>query len=305
VAWRRIVIPIPMRHREVERVRNVVYARAGKKDLRLDVYRHRGRPVGCPVLLQVHGGAWIIGNKNQQGLPLMLHLARQGWVCVSIDYRLSPRATFPDHLIDVKRALAWIRTEGARYGADPDFVVITGGSAGGHLAALAALTANDPEYQPGFEAIDTSVRGCVPFYGIYDFTDRFGLQRHGGLARLLERRVMKARLCDAREAYEKASPLSRVHPGAPPFLVIHGDRDTLAPVEEARRFVAALRAAGGPRVAYVEVGGAQHAFEIFPSLRCALVLQGVDRFLAVLHADYRAAAAPAAAPRPAPYSVAS
>jgi len=96
--------------------------------------------------------------------------------------------------------VAWIREHGAEHGADPDFLVVTGGSAGGHLAALVALSANDPEYQPGFEGVDTSVRGCVSFYGVYDFTDRYQLHRHDGLAKLLERRVMKAALREASQA---------------------------------------------------------------------------------------------------------
>ena len=97
------------------------------------------------MLFQIHGGGWVIGSKNEQALPLMYHLARAGWVCVSVDYRLSPQATFPDHLVDCKRALAWVREHVAEYGGDPDFVVVTGGSAGGHLAALVALTPNDAE----------------------------------------------------------------------------------------------------------------------------------------------------------------
>ncbi len=107
------------------------------------------RRPGAPVLLQIHGGAWVIGNKDQQGMPLMYHLADKGWVCVAINYRLSPRATWPDHLVDCKRALAWIREHIAEYGGDPDYVVVTGGSAGGHLTAMMGLTANDPAYQPG------------------------------------------------------------------------------------------------------------------------------------------------------------
>ena len=98
----------------------------------------------APVLLQIHGGGWTIGNKRQQALPLMMHLSRRGWVCVAANYRLSPRATFPDHLIDVKQALRWIRENIAEYGGDPGFVAITGGSAGGHLSALAALTGESP-----------------------------------------------------------------------------------------------------------------------------------------------------------------
>ena len=162
------------------------------------------------MLLQIHGGAWMIGNKDQQGLPLMYHLAARGWVCVSANYRLSPRATFPDHLVDLKRALAWIRENADEYGMDPDFVVVTGGSAGGHLASLVALTPNDPEYQPGFEAADTTVQACVPFYGVYDFTDRRGIWKRSLLRPMLEHRILKKRFRDDPEAFEKASPMSRV-----------------------------------------------------------------------------------------------
>ena len=80
-------------------------------------------------------------NKHEQALPLMNHLAARGWVCVAANYRLSPRATFPDHLIDLKRALAWIREHIAEFGGDPGFVAATGGSAGGHLSSLLSLTA--------------------------------------------------------------------------------------------------------------------------------------------------------------------
>jgi len=288
VDWEQILLPFPVRHGEVERLRDIRYARVGGITLKLDVYRHRSRPTNCPTLLQIHGGGWVIGTKNEQGLPLMHHLAARGWVCVTADYRLSPHATFPDHLIDLKRAIQWIREHGAEYGANRDFLVVTGGSAGGHLAALVALTANDPEYQPGFEHVDTSVRGCVPFYGVYDFTNRHGLWQHEALTDLLETRIMKAAYHEAPEAYEKASPMSRVHADAPPFLVIHGDLDTLATVEEARRFVAALRAVSRSPVAYAEIPGAQHAFELFPSLRSMLVVHGAERFVTYLYSQYLA-----------------
>jgi acetyl esterase/lipase len=291
VDWRQLALPLPVRHPEVERTRDIVYARAGGIDLKLDVYRPRHRPTGCPTLLQIHGGAWILGSKNEQGIPLMVELASHGWVCVSADYRLSPRATFPDHLVDLKRAIRWIREHAAEYGADPDFLVVTGGSAGGHLAALVALTANDPEYQPGFERVDTSVAGCVAFYGVYDFADRHGVWGHAGLRRLLERHVMKAPLARAPEAWEKASPIARVRPGAPPFFVIHGTHDTMVPVAEARHFCEVLRQAGAP-VVYAEIPGAQHAFELFPSLRSTFVIHGVARFLAWLYSRYLVARGP-------------
>jgi acetyl esterase/lipase len=288
IDWRQVFLPWPVRHPDVERTRNIVYTRAGGIDLKLDVYRHRDHPTGCPTLLQIHGGAWILGSKNEQGIPLMVHLASRGWVCLSVDYRLSPRATFPDHVIDLKRALAWIRRHGAEYGADPDFIVVTGGSAGGHLAALVALTANDPEYQPGFEAEDTSVAGCVAFYGVYDFTNRNGVWPHRGLIRLLERRVMKASLEKAPEAFEKASPIGRVRRDAPPFFVIHGSHDTMVPVGEARDFCDTFRRVAASPIVYAEIPGAQHAFELFPSVRGTFVVHGVERFLAWLYARHLA-----------------
>ncbi len=286
IDWKQIVLPFPMRHPEVERIRDIEYHRVGNLALRLDVYRRRDRPTGCPTLLQIHGGGWVLGSKNEQGIPLMLHLASRGWVCVSADYRLAPRATFPEPLMDLKHAIKWIRTHGTEYGANPDFLVVTGGSAGGHLSSLVALTANDPEYQPGFEDVDTSVRGCVAFYGVYDFTDRHGHYRNPGLAKLLQRYVMKAQIGASRDAFEKASPMSRVHAEAPPFFVIHGDRDTLVPVAEARRFSEALRTVVRAPVVYAEIPGAQHAFEIFPSVRTTFVIHAVERFLALLYSAY-------------------
>ncbi len=285
--WR-MVLPFWLRDPRVKRESNVRYAEgAGRRHL-LDVYTPHEAVRNAPVLLQIHGGAWTVGNKHEQALPLMLHLAARGWVCVATNYRLSPRATFPDHLLDVKLAIRWIREHIAEYGGNPDFMVLTGGSAGGHLSSLAALTANDPEYQPGFEHVDTSARACVPFYGVYDFANQFGIKGHDGMEKFLGRVVFKKRLADDREAFEKASPAFRVHADAPPFFVVHGTHDSLAPVEEGRAFAELLRNTSRAPVAYAELPGAQHAFEIFHSLRTRYVVRGVDRFLASVYSAYLA-----------------
>ena len=276
---RRFFVPMAFRHPDVERLVDVPYSDEHRRH-RLDVYRRRDVPTGCPTLLQVHGGGWVIGDKREQGRPLMLALAARGWVCFAPNYRLSPRATFPDHLVDVKRALAWVREHGAEYGADPGFLVLTGGSAGGHLVALAALTANDPTYQPGFEHVDTRVQGCVPYYGVYDLAGETGTRAAEIRAkRLLERVVFKTR---DRTAFREASPLSHVRADAPPFFVIHGRNDTLVPVEEARLFVERLRAVSDAPVAYLELPGTQHAFDVFPSIRSAHVVRAVERFVETL-----------------------
>jgi acetyl esterase/lipase len=278
--------PFRFKHPDVEVKHDIAYLPDGDPKHRLDVYAPRGGVQNAPVLLQIHGGGWVIGNKREQALPLMYHLASRGWICVATNYRLSPRATFPDHLIDLKSAMHWIRENIAEYGGDPDFVAATGGSAGGHLSSLLALTAGDPEYQPGFESVDTSVRACVPFYGIYDFTDEYRLQAYSGLGGFVERTVMKKNQSEDREAFRRASPLHRVHADAPPFFVIHGSHDSLASVEEARHFTDVLRKASHQPAIYAEIPGAQHAFEIFHSLRTTHVVRAVDRFLSFVYSDY-------------------
>ncbi len=257
----------------------IAYGDAGRRN-ELDIWRHKDLPADgrAPVLLQVHGGAWIIGNKEQQAMPLMAHMADHGWICVSINYRLSPRATWPAHIVDVKRAIAWVKANIADYGGDPDFVCITGGSAGGHLSSLAALSPNQPAFQPGFEDADTSVAAAVPFYGVYDWINRDGTGRND-MEDVLARLVLKARRQDAPEVWEEASTMSWVGPQAPPFMVIHGTNDSLVPVEQARSFVAMLRAASAEPVVYAELPGAQHAFEVFDSARTLYTVGAVHRFL--------------------------
>ena len=293
-----VVLPFLMGHRKgVRVVKNIEFARASGKVLRLDVTVPSAPiPAGRakrPALLQIHGGGWVIGDKREQGIPLLTHMAAQGWVGFNANYRLSPAATFPDHLIDCKRALAWIREHADEYDIDPDFICVTGGSAGGHLTALMGTTVGDPRFQPGFESADTSVAAAIPFYGIYDFTPHGAFGADPELfRRFLEPMVMKAFVADEPERFEEASPLHHVHAGVPPFFVIHGDRDTLAPVEDARAFVERMREVSTQPVLYAEMHGAQHAFEVFPSVRTARVIEGVERFLTTLW-ERRSAATPA------------
>lgn len=274
------------------KVRNITFAEVAGRRLKLDITLPTGEPPEHerrPAILQIHGGGWVIGDKREQGLPLLRRLASNGWVGFNANYRLSPGATWPDHLVDCKRALAWIREHADEYGVDPGFVAVTGGSAGGHLTAMVALTAGDESLAPGFEDADLSVQAAVPFYGVYDFTNRLGSQGDELRRFVLEPMVMKAYLEREPEKFHAASPMDRVHPGAPPFLVVHGDKDTLTPVEDARHFVELLTSSSEQEVLYVELPGAQHAFEIFSSPRARRTLDGVVRFLAECHTRHLAA----------------
>jgi acetyl esterase/lipase len=250
----------------------------------LDIWRRPDldRDGRAPVLLQVPGGAWMVGSKRQQAYALMSHLAELGWVCVAINYRLSPRSTWPDHIVDVKRALAWTKEHIAEYGGDPNWIAITGGSAGGHLSALAALTANDPQFQPGFEEADTSVRAAVPFYGVYDFT-RTDDAIHPLTVPTLAKYVFKLGRADISEPFRTASPITHVSADAPPFFVLHGRNDSLIPVEQARAFTKRLRDASRQPVVYAEMPFAQHGFDIFGSTRAAHAAVAVEQFLAEVY----------------------
>ncbi len=270
--------------REYAHDADISYGPHGRNNL-LDIWRRPGLPrdACAPVLLQVPGGAWIVGNKQGQAYPLMSHLAEQDWVCVSMSYRLSPKATWPAQIVDVKRALTWVRDHIAGFGGDPRFVAITGGSAGGHLSALAALSAGDPAFQPGFEDADTSVQAAVPFYGIYDWTPAHASKAMEDF--LLRFGIMKQRYAANPDLYEQASPLLRAGPHAPPFFILHGDQDVLAPVQQARLLADRLREAGSP-VVYAELPGAQHAFDIVGTPRARAAAEAVGHFLGVVYGDW-------------------
>jgi acetyl esterase/lipase len=240
--------PFVVPHPGVERLSNIPYGDAGRANL-LDVYRSRSRPTGGPTLIHLHGGAFRVGKKSRETRPLFYRLAREGWVCVSANYRL--RTGLVDPLIDVKRVIAWVRQHGPEYGADPSVVFVAGSSAGGHLASMAALTANDPALQPGFEDADTSVTAVVSLYGYY------GSVRSGA---------------------QPSSPMALDAHGAPPFFVAHPERDTLVIVEDARRFAEHIRKTSASAVVYAELPGAQHAFDYFYSIRFEAVIDGIEAF---------------------------
>lgn len=281
------VLPTWLSRRSRLRAEGIQYGPAGPHN-QLDIWATEGIKAGdrAPVLVQVPGGAWVSGNTRHQAYPLMDRLRGAGWVCVPISYRLSPRATWPDHVVDVKRALAWVKANIEQYGGDPGFVVITGGSAGGHLSALAALSANQPEFQPGFEEADTSVAAAVPFYGVYDLLDWDGRGGPAGNIGYIERVVLKSSPIEDRDRWRRASPITYAGPESPPVMLIHGTNDSLVPIDGARRLARALRQGSQQPVVYAELPRAQHAFDIYASVRTLYTVRAVEHFLAWVRARY-------------------
>jgi acetyl esterase/lipase len=243
--------------------RKIVYRTVDGVRLVLDVYSPRApaaRP--RPSILYIHGGAWVVGSRRQSPF-MMFELAAAGYVVFAIEYRHAPRFPLPAAIVDCKAAVAWIRRHAAEYGASPE-VTVLGGSAGGHLASMVALSANDRAFQPGFEDEDTAVRAAVLFYGLYEFESRVQDTAPQFLRRFFEGVVFGTRYQHAPEVFLRAQTTTHVSAAAPPILIIHGQFDTLVPIGDSRLLYRKLRAVGA-RAHLCEVPLAQHAFEIVPS----------------------------------------
>ena len=252
----------------------------------LDVWRRPDLSGPAPVLVFVPGGAWVHGSRMLQGYTLLSHLAEQGWVCLSIDYRVSPHHRWPRHVTDVKAAVAWARANVDRFGGDREFVAIAGCSAGGHLAALTGLTHDDADFHVDLaDNADTSVDAVVGIYGRYDWEDRSTSERDR-FVDFLERVVVKKRLAKHPELFRKASPISRVRADAPPFLVVHGSADNIIPVEQARVFVEKLRSASRSTVGYLELPGASHGFDMTDGWRTESAATVIGLFLNEIHRSH-------------------
>ncbi len=246
----------------------------------LDVWRRKDLPAQpAPVLIFVPGGAWVHGRCMGQGSALMSRLAEQGWVCLAIDYRVAPHHRWPRHITDVKTAIAWARANVDKFGGDRNFVAVAGCSAGGHLSALAGLTPGDPAHQAELpEGADSSVDAVVGIYGRYDWEDRSTPERVR-FVDFLQRVVVKKSIARHPEVFRDASPIARVHRNAPPFLVIHGSKDSVIPVEQARSFVDRLRAVSHSMVGYLELPGAGHGYDLIDGERAGAAAHAASLFL--------------------------
>jgi acetyl esterase/lipase len=250
----------------------------------LDVWRRKDLPAQpAPVLIFVPGGAWVHGKAMGQGSALMSRLAELGWVCLAIDYRVAPHHRWPRHVVDVKTAIAWARANVDKFGGDRNFVAVAGCSAGGHLSALAGLTPDDPQYQTKLpEGADTSVDAVVGIYGRYDWEDRSTPER-ARFVDFLQRVVVRKSIARHPEVFRDASPIARVHRNAPPFLVIHGSKDTVIPVEQARSFVDRLRAVSHSMVGYLELPGAGHGYDLVDGERASAAAHATSLFLSQVY----------------------
>ncbi|WP_457100194.1 alpha/beta hydrolase [Microbacterium sp. P5_E9] len=245
-----ILLPFQRHKATVKRVRNIPYASGGRAHL-LDLYRRTDASTPRPVVIQLHSGGFVQGGKSRESVALLNQFADHGWLCVSANYQLRAEGAFPESLVDTKRVIAWVRAQAIEYGADPDQIFLVGASAGGHLAVSAALTPNDPRFQPGFEQADTRVAGAVSVYGYLG----------------------------PRSSDPTSSPAGLARPDAPPLLIVHGARDTALPLGLARSVAAELQSVSRSPVVYAELPDTQHGFDLFASVRARVAANAIEQFM--------------------------
>ncbi len=228
------------------------------------------------ALLFVHGGGWR-GGQRQDFAPLMRALAQQGYTGLTVDYRLSPAVRHPAHLNDVKCALRWLKAHAAELDIDPERIALLGGSAGGHLAALAAYTPNDPRFEGAGlpREGDTRVAAVVTHGGPADLREAVTL----GDDALRTVSGLIGRVPLTRSDLAQASPVSHVRADSPPTLILHGERDPIVPVTQARHLAEALARVNAPHVLHVIPGAGHGDFGHDPDAVGRLLLQFLDTHL--------------------------
>jgi acetyl esterase/lipase/phenylpyruvate tautomerase PptA (4-oxalocrotonate tautomerase family) len=272
-----------MRTAGVDVQRDIPVARAGDVELALDVYRPTQTGEPLPAALYFHGGGWARGSRHDFAETRLYPVAGRGIVVVSASYRLVPQATWPAQLDDARAAFRFVAEHAAEFGVDRARIGAWGSSAGGHIAAMLALAGNVPVHSvatwfaPGdLVSLAADPRPEAPWPP--------AIRRPDGSARPAEAALVGADSVDSgRERLAAASPISFVSAAAPPFLLVHGDRDPVVPHSQSQRMHDAL-VNSGARSTLLIVGGANHED---PAIESATVLGAVAALFGALSRQCR------------------
>lgn len=231
--------------------RDVTYCTRGDTALKADIY-HPETPNGAAVMF-VHGGGWTSGSKTSgTGSEAWPELLKRGYLVMSIDYRLAPEDPFPAQMQDVTCAVLYLKREATRLGIDPERIGAYGGSAGGHLVALLGTTGGHG-YEAGITTLNAEVAAVVDLFGPTNLTVDFD----GASGQIIS--TVFGTTDRTSKVLQQASPLHNVSSDDPPFLIIHGEEDTLVPIRQSELLDEALRAVGVEST-LVRVQHAAHGF---------------------------------------------
>jgi acetyl esterase/lipase len=238
--------------------KGIEYANPDDQHLQLNLARPKTGDGPFPAIVCIHGGGFRAGKRESYD-GLIVRLAEQGYVAITVTYRLAPKYQFPAAVHDTKAAVRWVRANAAKYKIDPSRIGTTGGSAGGHLAQFLGVTAGVKEFEgDGGNPAESSAVACVVnVYGPSDFTKSYG--KSVDAAEVLPL-FLGGNLEKARKLHLKASPLYWVTPVAAPTLCIHGTLDKYVAHEQAVWLVDKMNAAGA-EAELLTLEGAGHGFK--------------------------------------------
>ena len=237
--------------------RDLVYARYGARELKLDLYRPESAEGPLPGVVFIHGGGWSGGNRSAFRRQAA-HLAARGFIGATIEYRLSGEATYPAAVHDSKAAVRWMRANAARYRINPDRIAAAGGSAGGHLVAMLGTSARlrELEGDGGNAKFSSGVQAVAAFNPALDLMSLAGGTEN---AQNAVQRFLGGPLAKMPEVYAQASPITHAGKGSAPHLFLHGTADALVPHQQSVEMHKKLQAAG-VRAELFSAEGAQHGF---------------------------------------------
>ncbi|MCU0228958.1 MAG: alpha/beta hydrolase [Bryobacterales bacterium] len=249
--------------------RDVVYRSTPQGDLKLDFYVPYDKAPG-PTMLYIHGGGWQTGTKEQYVLWYLPYL-QLGLRVVAVEYRLSGRAPAPAAVEDCRCAFMWVAKNGGQFGVDPEQIVITGGSAGGHLALMTAMLDESYDKACRMDGPAPKAVAVVNYYGATDLIP--GLRE--GKAHFLK---FFRDVADPEALAKQLSPLTWVREGMPPVLTIHGDADEMVAYEQATLLHQALEQAGVANELVTIQGGA-HGRHTWTEADTIRVQRHIEAFL--------------------------
>jgi acetyl esterase/lipase len=234
---------------------NITYITANNYEAKLDVYRPRDLTQPNPVVIFIHGGGWVAGTKEGSALELLPYLM-MGFSVVNVEYRLARVSLAPAAVEDCRCALQWVIRNAERYKFDTNKIVVTGMSAGGHLALMTGmLPAAAGLDRQCSGTTDMKVAAIINWYGITDVNDLLDGPNMKGYAV-----VWLGSQINRDEIARRVSPLTYVRAGLPPILTIHGDADPTVPYNHAVRLHQALDRAGVPNRLLTIPGGKHGGF---------------------------------------------
>lgn len=231
---------------DIEEIKNIEYKSIDGKSLQLDIYKPKNIKNPAPLLVFIHGGGWKGGNRSDY-LIYLVDFAKRGYITATVSYRLLKDGPYPACVEDISDAVRWFYNNGGKYGYDPDRIALIGGSAGAHLALLAAYGWKNPNVNSDSTDVPENshrIKAVVDIYGPTDLTTEYS-RNHPLVTSFIARSFEQAP-----DLYKEASPIHYLDKNDPPTMILHGTSDDLVPISQSDLLKARLDSLGVPCVYY-------------------------------------------------------